>query len=197
MLAFWCALHDIGKASPNFQRKYPPSIDALSVLGFSFPAVFGPNTVKHAALSTVILQELLVEMAGMEQTAAFNVTRALGGHHGTWPSAKLLGSHRPQRGDEPWRAAQTSSSATGRHIRSARSDAAQLTQTQENAADIAVWPGWWPTGSADGPLLCLYRPDVLSQVCRGGAAQTASALRHWAGQAGIPRRTGIVSRLHG
>ncbi len=199
LLAFWCALHDIGKASPNFQRKYPPSIDALSVLGFSFPAVFGPNTVKHAALSTVILQELLVEMAGMEQTAAFNVTRALGGHHGTWPSAKLLGSHRPQRGDEPWRAAQTKlvEQLVGIFDPPAVT-LPELTQTQENAlltllsglASVADWI------DSDGPLLCLYRPGRSRRsLCRAGAAQCSKRVTPIGlGRLASPRRTGIVSR---
>lgn len=108
LLSFWCATHDIGKACPNFQRKYEPATRTQEQAGFCFPRLFGRNKIKHAAVSAVILPDLLVQEAQHEADVAKQIAKALGGHHGVWPPARLLNSYKNERitGDKVWQEAQ-------------------------------------------------------------------------------------------
>lgn len=106
LFAFWCAIHDIGKASPNFQRKFDPAKPRLQRLGFTFPPVFGNQPCYHATISALILQNLLVEETQLEATVAWDVAQALGGHHGSWPTSEIRRQHESQIGDQPWQQAQ-------------------------------------------------------------------------------------------
>lgn len=106
LFAFWCAIHDIGKASPNFQRKFEPAVARLKQVGFTFPPVFGKNQCYHATISALVLPELLNEETALSIEDAREVAQALGGHHGTWPTFEIRRQHEPQIGDERWRQAQ-------------------------------------------------------------------------------------------
>lgn len=106
LFAFWSAIHDIGKASPNFQRKFDPARPRLQRAGFTFPTVFGNQPCYHATISALILQNLLVEETQLETTLAWDVTQALGGHHGSWPTGEIRRQHESQIGDQPWQQAQ-------------------------------------------------------------------------------------------
>ncbi len=86
LLAFWAALHDLGKASPAFQALHPPQVAVLRAQGFDFPPFHGANPVYHGLISTWALKTLLQERAGMGRADARRVAHALGGHHGIWPN---------------------------------------------------------------------------------------------------------------
>ncbi len=106
LFAFWAACHDIGKASPNFQRKYPPAKPGLEEAGFSFPKLMGKTPCYHATISALILPDMLFETTGLDEELGCDVAQALGGHHGAWPTDQVRRQHRSQLGDGNWPAAQ-------------------------------------------------------------------------------------------
>ncbi|RIK39306.1 MAG: hypothetical protein DCC55_18525 [Chloroflexi bacterium] len=106
LFAFWSGTHDIGKASPNFQRKFGPAQSQLQRIGFTFPPVFGKNQCYHATISALILPALLTAETDLDADQAREVAQALGGHHGSWPTAVVRRQHEAQIGDERWQEAQ-------------------------------------------------------------------------------------------
>lgn len=106
LFAFWAACHDIGKASPNFQRKYKPAQPELERAGFVFPPLLGKTTCYHATISALLLPPMLAEATGLDEGLAREVAQALGGHHGSWPTADVRRSHKGQVGDQSWQPAQ-------------------------------------------------------------------------------------------
>lgn len=84
-LAFWSALHDLGKASPAFQRQWR---EAETLLGAAlpFPQRFTNETCPHGLVTAVTLPEILSTDTGFSLRAAKLLARALGGHHGSWSS---------------------------------------------------------------------------------------------------------------
>ncbi|MCB0200003.1 MAG: CRISPR-associated endonuclease Cas3'', partial [Anaerolineae bacterium] len=106
LLAFWAACHDLGKASPNFQRKYPPARSELETVGFTFPPLLGKTPCYHATITALILPDLLQELLGLQDVIGDDVAQALGGHHGVWPTDQVRRQHRSQVGDNNWHSAQ-------------------------------------------------------------------------------------------
>ncbi len=106
LFAFWVACHDIGKASPNFQRKHRPAQTELEQAGFIFPPLMGKTICYHATVSALLLQDMLVEETELDLEVARQVGQALGGHHGSWPTADTRRLHKRQLGDQNWQAAQ-------------------------------------------------------------------------------------------
>ena len=88
-LAFVAALHDLGKASPAYQNKYAPSplrrdLEAagLRLGGYSLKTMDAP----HGVVSAWALERLLPDAMGLERRFAKKLARAVGGHHGVWPT---------------------------------------------------------------------------------------------------------------
>ncbi|RIK55777.1 MAG: hypothetical protein DCC57_04800, partial [Chloroflexi bacterium] len=104
LLAFWAGLHDLGKASPGFQRKYAPGQARLAAAGVTFAKLVAENEpCPHATITTATLPDLLVEITQTEQRLAQNVAQALGGHHGNWPPPQeTLALKSYQIGDGVW-----------------------------------------------------------------------------------------------
>ncbi|MFN8469232.1 MAG: CRISPR-associated helicase Cas3' [Caldilineaceae bacterium] len=88
--AFVVASHDLGKATPAFQRKYVPGMQRLQASGFLFPDLFVNESAGHATLTTCTLPDLLAGIAGMPRPMARRIAKVLGGHHGLWPSAQTV-----------------------------------------------------------------------------------------------------------
>ena len=100
---FWAALHDLGKASPAFQRRFPPAIPALEAQGLSFERQFsGDEGGWHGLISAWALPPLL-ETWGAPRLLARALARGLGGHHGSWPPPGFeQGLHPDHYGGAPW-----------------------------------------------------------------------------------------------
>jgi len=104
LIAFWAALHDLGKASPAFQRKHEPAIEPLTTAGLSFPKLIAHDPCYHATITTRTLPDQLVEVTGIARRIAEKVAQALGGHHGVWPTEKEVmdGLKEVQVGSGAW-----------------------------------------------------------------------------------------------
>jgi CRISPR-associated endonuclease/helicase Cas3 len=104
LFSFWASLHDLGKAAPGFQRKHAPIIAQLREVGFQFPEA-NPQPAPHGYVTAWALEKLLIQEQGYSTSIAKKVGRALGGHHGTWPSPIVLQSVSRQiadTGDSTW-----------------------------------------------------------------------------------------------
>lgn len=92
-VAFIASLHDLGKASPAYQKKYSPDWlkKKLADVGFVLddPIGYSPETndkkTSHAYITTWTLPLLLVEYCGLDEQFSRKIGQALGGHHGAWP----------------------------------------------------------------------------------------------------------------
>lgn len=105
LLAFWAGLHDIGKASPGFQRSRKAAASSLAAAGLPFPKLFRGRYCPHATISASVLPDLLETETGLEPGLARLVARALGGHHGAWPPPGELQRARPDDvGGKEWTA---------------------------------------------------------------------------------------------
>ncbi|MEN6480246.1 MAG: CRISPR-associated helicase Cas3' [Anaerolineales bacterium] len=102
-LMFWAALHDLGKASPAFQRQYRPSQQSLEALGLEFPRMPRAIPCHHGAISAWACKPLL-ESFGYPSSWVSAIAAAVGGHHGAWPDAREIGTYAAplQRGDDKW-----------------------------------------------------------------------------------------------
>ena len=102
-LAFWASTHDLGKATPAFQRKYVPIVPALNEAGLAFPRVFVEEPCMHGTLSAFLLGPLLTEMTGVDLRFARRLAHAVGGHHGSWPlPADVQALKATQFGEGAW-----------------------------------------------------------------------------------------------
>ncbi len=105
LLAFLVSLHDIGKVSPGFQRKWTAVIPILKKTGFNFLPE-GMHPAHHGVMTAWILEKLLPVVC-KEYSSIFikRVARALGGHHGIWPTSNQFTSQALKRsdiGDQYW-----------------------------------------------------------------------------------------------
>jgi len=103
-LMFWAALHDLGKASPSFQRRHPPAVPSLKAEGLSFTRRFGgTQPAYHGIISAWALPSFFQQEMGLTRRLASDLAKALGGHHGGWPppgSTKSLTDD--DTGDATW-----------------------------------------------------------------------------------------------
>ena len=106
LLAFWVALHDIGKAGPEFQKKNPLHRAILEKLGFSFPVVrHGKMEGFHGTATTWILKRIFSADPSIPDNFGRSLAVTLGGHHGEFPRDQILNLPNLDTfhvGDEKW-----------------------------------------------------------------------------------------------
>lgn len=83
-LAFLASLHDLGKASPDFQIKNLSAAQEVAQAGFDFPKLKSPNPTAHGAVSAKALKDLLQSEINLSKFDAKSLAQAVGGHHGAW-----------------------------------------------------------------------------------------------------------------
>lgn len=82
--ALIAGLHDLGKASPAFQRKDPAQMDALGTLGFPFPAGVPIRHERCTQMSLVESVGVPVDGIGGPLSGLLGEGCMLGGHHGVF-----------------------------------------------------------------------------------------------------------------
>ncbi|MCC6963746.1 MAG: CRISPR-associated helicase Cas3' [candidate division Zixibacteria bacterium] len=110
-LAFWAALHDIGKATPGFQSRGSERKAHLSANGLTFPQYV--DNIPHGTLSSrIIWDHFKPEYLAKGPKVALVLLKAaslVGGHHGRFPRANEIVDDRLSLliGDTNWRTAQS------------------------------------------------------------------------------------------
>jgi CRISPR-associated endonuclease/helicase Cas3 len=91
LLMFWVALHDIGKASPDFQKKNGLRRKVLEEQRFDFPSSKYTIEGFHATSTTLILRRIFADgFFNIPRKFRIDLANALGGHHGDFPNNSLL-----------------------------------------------------------------------------------------------------------
>ena len=94
-LALLAGLHDIGKATPGFQKK---ALDLYEALGEDFHE--HPSDDDHGILSAVILKRCLKDK-GIDDMRAGQLAAVIGGHHGDWITSTEM--NQTAAGKAKWR----------------------------------------------------------------------------------------------
>ncbi|MBI5295635.1 MAG: CRISPR-associated helicase Cas3' [Chloroflexi bacterium] len=107
-LAFLISLHDVGKASPDFQIKVASVAQEVARAGFTFPRMRPPNSVAHGVISAGALRELLQSELNVSKPTARVLAQAVGGHHGAWiRPVDWQAAHTDNTGSAEWDTART------------------------------------------------------------------------------------------
>ena len=82
-LAFWCGLHDIGKAIPAFQGKDKDSRMQLEQGGLDFDCTY--SDTHHSIATSLIVSWLLEKESHLPAKLTQRVATTIAGHHGLFP----------------------------------------------------------------------------------------------------------------
>ena len=102
LLALLAGLHDIGKATPAFQKKVKPLYQHIIQADTDLRE--RSSVDDHGILSAVILRQWLIDQ-GLRKPQATQLAAVIGGHHGAWVSGAQT-SPKPRIGKEKWKALQ-------------------------------------------------------------------------------------------
>jgi len=112
LVSFWVALHDIGKAGPEFQSKNARRREYLKQMGFNFPEKTLRVPGFHGTATTLILKKLFSEVKPeLPRKFRINLAITLGGHHGEFPENNELNMqivYNAHVGDQSWQDSQRS-----------------------------------------------------------------------------------------
>ena len=108
-LPFWAGLHDIGKASPDFQSKSKSAKIDLLAQGFNFPQ--GGNTIHHGIMTAYALPDQLHKTS---DHAKKQIAVAVGGHHGIFPRSLDMKDAKTRAGNKLWEQARNNLAKIGR-----------------------------------------------------------------------------------
>lgn len=101
--AFFAGLHDLGKATPSFAKKWADGWKALR--GKEYGPARSNEVRRHDALTTHLLRDLLKQV-GLPNGVAWPAAQVAGAHHGLFPSASDLRFAERFAGDGAWTKAQ-------------------------------------------------------------------------------------------
>ncbi|MDA8216525.1 MAG: CRISPR-associated helicase Cas3' [Dehalococcoidales bacterium] len=195
VFATWAALHDIGKAGPAFQAKYPPAAGRLLAAGFPFLRPTGCRP--HGVVSTWILEDALPAF-GVGGWAATLLAVTLGGHHGSFPALGDELHRKANLGGPTWAGARAQLVAAVREVFAPPSVSLPADDAELNAY-LALLGGWvsvadWIASIADRfwcPDAGLALPEYAERS-RGWAKATVRDLG-WDSWQASGRRTQFSS----
>jgi len=85
LVAFWISLHDIGKAGPAFQRKFPEQLQIFIDNGVQLPNIPTQTKGYHSLATTWIVRDYLKSKYPQNLQFVNHIAITLGGHHGDFP----------------------------------------------------------------------------------------------------------------
>lgn len=109
-IAGLAGLHDLGKLSPAFQYGTLRSAFSLhaSLETAGLTPAGRPIPARHGDLTAATLRDVLRTRWGVGRVVAQGLAQVVGGHHGIYPGAEILGIAGPAAaGDGPWSDART------------------------------------------------------------------------------------------
>ena len=104
LLALLAGLHDIGKATPGFQKKVADLYEALCEADEDLRE--HSYIDDHGILSAVILQRWLKDEMSVKKMRAGQLAAVIGGHHGAWISSNERQQAQASIGKEKWKTLQ-------------------------------------------------------------------------------------------
>ncbi|QDU60454.1 CRISPR-associated endonuclease/helicase Cas3 [Planctomycetes bacterium Pan216] len=109
-IAFWAALHDVGKISPGFQNKDRSGTAPKVLLTAGYRCRVPGSEVAHANVSAKLFHEVSEtsnDWPRVTSQLSLSVARVLGSHHGWFPlSGDWIHLKKRQLGERRWRQAQ-------------------------------------------------------------------------------------------
>ncbi|WP_082312865.1 CRISPR-associated helicase/endonuclease Cas3 [Salinispora fenicalii] len=107
LIMFWAGLHDVGKATPGFQKKDGSAFDALRSAG-SYEDVVGDGSLRHDTAGQLAMPGLLAPLGyprlvrRVSDRLAYRVAQIVGGHHGRFQQTSGPHGGRLQLGEGGW-----------------------------------------------------------------------------------------------
>lgn len=99
-------LHDLGKAIPGFQAKWPAGREHDESQGLSFAPSSVLRTDRHSCATAALLTDMLESATGASQAWCAQVTRAVSAHHGYHFTSTEINDASPDRSTPAaWQAA--------------------------------------------------------------------------------------------
>lgn len=95
-VALWVGLHDLGKATPGFQRLAPEAERLLRGATFDFDPD-ARNDPPHGTFSVPLVRDALAARFGLPRPLAVDVGLTVGGHHGEFADPVRLSGLAPSR----------------------------------------------------------------------------------------------------
>src|SRR5574340_47109 len=183
LLAYWTSLHDLGKATPSFQKKHTPTMAKLQTRGFDFLDLPQMDIRHHSLLSQWILEDFSAELE-IQPLRIFNIFRfAIGWHPGTYyalEDQEQTLTRTQNLGGKPWKEARSALFATLTDLlKPPALQTLTLTQTERNAF-FNLLTGFFVTSdwiSSQDDLFQYQSADVLLDKYWGESQQrTQSAM---------------------
>lgn len=170
-VAVLAGLHDLGKAIPGFQAKWPAGRAQDEAQGLVFSPAIILQVDQHARATAALLSDLLCEATGSAQSWCEHVTRAVSAHHGYHFTSSEIDEASPHR-KEPaaWEQARTDLLASywavlappGRPTRQVCN--LPIVNWLAGLTSVADWiasnPKWFPLGERVDDLAA-YHHDAL------------------------------------
>ncbi|SCG38615.1 CRISPR-associated helicase, Cas3 family [Micromonospora coxensis] len=107
LMMFWAGLHDVGKATPGFQKQNGALFSALQCSG-SYEDTAGDGSLRHDTAGQLAMPDLL-DPLGYPQSArrassrlAYRVAQIVGGHHGRFQQTSGPHGGRLHLGEGGW-----------------------------------------------------------------------------------------------
>lgn len=104
-IMFLAALHDLGKASPAFQLR-PEAKHLVKMLKMGEPPVgIKASDIPHGRVTAKELPDILKQELNLNKKLACQLSKIIGGHHGSFPTSYDLEAQYPTEGagKTPWK----------------------------------------------------------------------------------------------
>jgi len=112
LLSFWIGLHDLGKASPAFQRRCQSAQERLAAAGLSFPKVFARPRCQHGTISAQGVALHMAPRNGESPSVLSGAESAAISAHQWWKSGRSVPTVRTQTDFAIW----ASNATNGLHL---------------------------------------------------------------------------------